>query len=606
LSKQAINYPAYDLRETINSRVFLGLWKLMHGYHWHYAGATLALGISAASRTGIYAMLGFYIDEILSKARFDTSLVLAALGFLLLVISQAGFSFISGWLAAKTAEGTTCRLRDYLFDHIQRLPFSYHAEVNTGDLLERATSDVDTIRRFFSDQAIGVGRVVLIFVINLIAIIQLEPKLTLVSVGIVPIILIISILFFKRLSKAYEAYQEQEAVLTTTLQENLSGVRVVKAFSRQGYEIYKFDQTNWEKFLRGKRLNVMHALFWPISDIICSAQLLLALYMGASMAIDGQISLGTYVTYAGLIGWIIWPIRNLGRLIIDASRGLVSYKRIAEILKQVQEPLLDGIYRPEEPVRGEIVFENVDFEYEKDIQVLKDVSFTCKAGEVIALLGSTGSGKTSLVNLLPRFYDVKAGRILLDEIDIRNYSRRFLRSQIGIVEQEPFLFSCTIKENITYGMTQAVEQAKIEEAARYAAIHDVIMSFPNGYDTLVGERGVTLSGGQKQRIAIARALLINPRILILDDSTSSVDMETEALIRQALNYLMQNRTTFIIAHRIQSIMNANKILVFDKGQIVQSGIHDELITSEGMYRQIYDIQTRIDDELEKEIASVRF
>lgn len=606
MSKQAINYPAYDLRETINSRVFLGLWKLMHGYHWHYAGATLALGISAASRTGIYAMLGFYIDEILSKARFDTSLVLAALGFLLLVISQAGFSFISGWLAAKTAEGTTCRLRDYLFDHIQRLPFSYHAEVNTGDLLERATSDVDTIRRFFSDQAIGVGRVVLIFVINLIAIIQLEPKLTLVSVGIVPIILIISILFFKRLSKAYEAYQEQEAVLTTTLQENLSGVRVVKAFSRQGYEIYKFDQTNWEKFLRGKRLNVMHALFWPISDIICSAQLLLALYMGASMAIDGQISLGTYVTYAGLIGWIIWPIRNLGRLIIDASRGLVSYKRIAEILKQVQEPLLDGIYRPEEPVRGEIVFENVDFEYEKDIQVLKDVSFTCKAGEVIALLGSTGSGKTSLVNLLPRFYDVKAGRILLDEIDIRNYSRRFLRSQIGIVEQEPFLFSCTIKENITYGMTQAVEQAKIEEAARYAAIHDVIMSFPNGYDTLVGERGVTLSGGQKQRIAIARALLINPRILILDDSTSSVDMETEALIRQALNYLMQNRTTFIIAHRIQSIMNANKILVFDKGQIVQSGIHDELITSEGMYRQIYDIQTRIDDELEKEIASVRF
>ncbi len=606
MSKQAINYPVYDLRETINSRVFLGLWKLMHGYHWHYLGATLALGISAASRTGIYAMLGFYIDEILSKARFDTSLVLAAAGFLLLVISQAGFSFISGWLAAKTAEGTTCRLRDYLFDHIQRLPFSYHAEVNTGDLLERATSDVDTIRRFFSDQAIGVGRVVLIFVINLIAIIRLEPKLTLVSVGIVPIILIISILFFKRLSKAYEAYQEQEAVLTTTLQENLSGVRVVKAFSRQGYEIYKFDQTNWEKFLRGKRLNVMHALFWPISDIICSAQLLLALYMGASMAIDGQISLGTYVTYAGLIGWIIWPIRNLGRLIIDASRGLVSYKRIAEILKQVQEPLLDGIYRPQEPVRGEIVFENVDFEYEKDIQVLKDVSFTCKAGEVIALLGSTGSGKTSLVNLLPRFYDVKAGRILIDGIDIRKYSRRFLRSQIGIVEQEPFLFSCTIRENITYGMKQLVEQEKIEEAARFAAIHEVIMSFPNGYETLVGERGVTLSGGQKQRIAIARALLINPRILILDDSTSSVDMETEALIRQALNHLMQNRTTFIIAHRIQSIMNANKILVFDKGQIVQSGIHDELITSDGMYKQIYDIQTRIDDELEKEIASVRF
>lgn len=605
MSKQLKNYPEYDLRQTINSRLFIGLWKLMNGYHWHYLGATIALGISAASRTGIYTMLGYYVDEILTKARFDTSLILTAAGFLLLVISQAVFSFISGWLAAKSAEGTTCRLRDYLFDHIQRLSYAYHAEVNTGDLLERASSDVDTIRRFFSDQAIGVGRVILIFVINLIAIIQLEPRLTLVSIGIVPIILVISIFFFKSLSKAYEAYQKQEAVLTTTLQENLSGVRVVKAFSRQGYEIYKFDQNNWEKFKRGKKLNIMHALFWPISDIICSAQLLLALYLGASMAIDGQISLGTYVTYAGLIGWIIWPIRNLGRLIIDASRGLVSYKRVAEILKQEEEPLLNGIYKPENPVRGEIVFENVNFEYEKDIPVLQEVSFTCNAGEVIALLGSTGSGKTSLVNLLPRFYDVESGRILLDGIDLRDYSRRYLRSQIGIVEQEPFLFSCTIKENITYGIMSPVDDARIEEAAKLAAIHDVILSFPKGYDTLVGERGVTLSGGQKQRIAIARALLINPRILILDDSTSSVDMETEAMIRQALNHLMQNRTTFIIAHRIQSIMNANKILVFDKGHIIQSGTHSELVKTEGMYRQIFEIQTRIDDALEKEIASVR-
>ncbi len=605
MGKRTNNYPEYDLRETINARLFVGLWKLMKGYQWQYLGAILSLAISAGSRTGIYLMLGYYVDEILKKARFDSSLILTALGFLLLVISQALFSFISGWLAAQTAEGTTRRLRDFLFDHIQRLSYAYHAEVKTGDLLERATSDVDTIRRFFADQAIGIGRVILIFVINLIAIIRLEPRLTLVSIGIVPVILIISIFFFRNLSKAYEAYQEQEAVLTTTLQENLSGIRVVKAFDRQDYEIYKFDQNNWEKFRRGKKLNLMHALFWPISDIVCAAQLLLALYMGATMAIDGQITLGTYITYAGLIGWIIWPIRNLGRLIIDTSRGLVSYKRVAEIIKQDREPLTDGIFEPGKSVQGEIVFEHVYFEYEKNNPILEDVSFSCKSGDVIALLGSTGSGKTSLVNLLPRFYDVTSGRILLDDIDLRDYSRKYLRSQIGIVEQEPFLFSCSIKDNITYAMSKPVDDAQIEQAARFAAIHDVILDFPNGYETLVGERGVTLSGGQKQRVAIARALLMNPRILILDDSTSSVDMETEALIRQALNNLMRNRTTFIIAHRIQSIMNADQILVFDKGCIVQSGTHAQLIETEGMYRKIFEIQTRIDDALEKEIASVR-
>jgi len=604
VSTKAKPYPEFDLRESLSANRFIGLWKLMKGYQWHYLGATTALGISAASRTGIYLMLGFYVDEVLKKGRFDRTFLLAVLGFLLLIISQATFSFISGWLAAKTAEGTTRRLRDYLFDHIQRLTYAYHAESKTGDLLERATSDIDTIRRFFADQAIGVGRIVLIFVINLVAIFRLNTKLAWVSIIIIPIVLVISILFFKKLSKAYEAYQEQEAVISTNLQENLSGVRVVKAFARQGYEIYKFDQSNWEKFLRGKKLNMMHSLFWPISDIICAAQLIFGQYTAAIMAIEGQISLGEYLTYAGLIGWIIWPIRNLGRLIIDTSRGLVSFKRVSEVLKEEQEPLLDGSVSSDHQVHGNIKFENVSFQYEENTPVLEDVSFECKAGDVVALLGSTGSGKTSLVNLLPRFYDVSQGRIVLDGIDLREYPRHFLRSLIGIVEQEPFLFSCSIKENITYGLSTPVSDEQVEQAAKFAAIHDVILSFPNGYETLVGERGVTLSGGQKQRVAIARALLLNPKILILDDSTSSVDMETEALIRQALKHLMQTRTTFLIAHRIQSIMNADLILVFDKGRIVQSGTHETLLNTPGMYQQIFDIQTRIDDALEKEIASV--
>jgi ATP-binding cassette subfamily B protein len=306
----------------------------------------------------------------------------------------------------------------------------------------------------------------------------------------------------------------------------------------------------------------------------------------------------------GLVVWLIWPIRNLGRIIVNASSGMVSYGRLMEVVKQAREPLFDGKVQPEGPVKGELVFENVSFMYSDGKEdVLKNVFFQVKPGQAIALLGSTGSGKSSLVNLLPRFHEYTSGRILLDGVELKDYSRSYLRRQIGIVEQEPFLFSRSIRENITYGVGRSVSQEEVERAARAAAVHDVIVSFPDGYNTLVGEKGVTLSGGQKQRVTIARTLLKNPRILILDDSTSSVDTETEASIREALNELMENRTTFIIAHRIQSVMIANLILVMDKGEVIQMGTHEELVAQkDGMYRRIYDIQTRIDEELEIEIS----
>jgi len=327
-------------------------------------------------------------------------------------------------------------------------------------------------------------------------------------------------------------------------------------------------------------------------------------YLAATMVMDGQLTLGQFVAFLGLLGWLIWPIRNLGRLIVDTSRATVSLKRITDIIKEKEEDLVSTELPAYIQIKGDISFDHVNFEYEKGHPVLNDVSFECKAGQVIALLGSTGSGKTSLVNLLPRFYDVTSGRILLDGHDLREYSRDCLRSQIGIIEQEPFLFSCSIRDNITYGVHREVTQAEVEEVAVEAAIDDVIKGFSKGYNTLVGERGVTLSGGQKQRVAIARTLLINPRVLILDDSTSSVDMETEAQIRFALETLMQERTTFIIAHRIQSIMSADLILVFDKGQIVQCGTHESLLKEDGIYRNIYDIQTRIDSAVQEEINSV--
>jgi ATP-binding cassette subfamily B protein len=564
-----------------------------------------SLGFAALSKTLTYLLLAYLIDDVLGHGTFDQTLLVIGLAFIGLALIEGGFTFLSGRLAARTSEGIAQRLREYLFDHIQRLSFAYHDKAQTGELIQRSTSDVDAIRRFFADQAINAGRIALLFVINFIALLRLNAPLALTSVVVIPIVMVVSVWFFKRISAAYEAHQEQEAALSTTLQENLTGVRVVKAFARQAYERDKFEQANYEKFRRGKRLLINHSLYWPITDVMCGLQMLAGYLIGAQMVIAKTITLGDYVAYAGLLVWLIWPMRNLGRLIVQMSSGLVSYGRVVEVIKQDKEPLTEGQVAPRHPVRGEIVFKNVSFAYDADSPVLKDISFKCQPGQAIALLGSTGSGKTTLVNLLPRFYEYTSGSLTLDGVELNQYPRRYLRQQIGIVEQEPFLFSRTIRENISYGVGRDVSQTEVEMAARAAAIHDVIMTFPDGYHTLVGEKGVTLSGGQKQRVAIARTVLKNPRILILDDSTSSVDLETEEEIRDALEQLMQNRTTFIIAHRIQSVMNADLILVLDKGHIVQRGTHEGLIEQPGIYRQIYDIQTRIEVELEKEVNSVQ-
>jgi ATP-binding cassette subfamily B protein len=601
----------YDFRKAIAKFRLVGLWRMMTGFRWPYLGAALALTVASLARTGNTLLMGRFADALLAHdpattlvEQFSRVAGLFALGLLGLALVEGLMSFFSGQLSAYTSEGVTRRLRNFVFDHTQRQPFSYHDKTPTGELIERSTSDVDAVRRFIADQSIGIWRVAVIFVINFTAMALFNLKLALISVIAMPIIVLVSIYFFRIVTKAYEAYQEQEAKLSTTLQENLTGVRVVKAFARQTYEIDKFEKENWKKFTLGRKLSVMHTLFWPLSDIVCSLQMIGGFAFAAILAINGEITPGAYISYVGLLGWLIWPMRNLGRLIVQASSGMVSYNRVMDIIKREQEPLTDGRIPGEKP-RGEIVFENVSFKYaEADEPVLKNITFSCKPGQSVALLGSTGSGKTSLVNLLPRFYDYTEGRVLLDGVELKAYARQYMRNQVGIVEQEPFLFSRSIRENITYGVGRDVPQAEVEAAAQAAAIHDVIAGFREGYDTLVGEKGVTLSGGQKQRVAIARTLLKNPPILILDDSTSSVDTETEACIRGALDELMENRTTFIIAHRIQSVMDADLILVLDKGHIIQMGTHDELVAQEGMYRRIYDIQTRIETELEQDIAGV--
>ncbi len=609
-----------DISHAVTNNRLVGLWRLMDGFHWLYGGAMVAIALAALIRSLGYRLVQKIVDQVFEQGMYQEALPWLALAFVGLAAVEGVFVYLRSIWAAQTAEGLTLRLRNYLYDHLQHLPFTFHDYVKTGELIQRATSDVDALRRFFADQAIGIGRILSLFVVNLAMVLSMNWKLGLLSIVILPFIVALSFFFFGRVSKAYKAYQEQEAKLSTTLQENLSGVRVVRAFARQTYEMDKFNRENWEKYRRGKGLILMHSLYWPFSDTLCAAQTLLVTTVGALMAMRGEITVGTYIAVTAMVAWIVWPMRNLGRLIVQVSTGLVSYNRVMAVLVHRREDIESGSVPEDTIIQGDVTFEDVSFAYEPELvltdsldkpeeesapaeplPVLHDISFHCEPGSVVALLGSTGSGKTSIINLLLRFYDVTSGRILLDGRPLEAYPRALLRRQIGIVEQEPFLFSRSIRDNIAYGAQRTVTQEEIEAAARAAAIHDIITTFPQGYDTIVGEKGVTLSGGQRQRVAIARALLKDPRILVLDDATSSVDTETEDVIRQALARLIPGRTTFIIAHRIQSVMTADLILVLDHGRIVQSGTHDELMSQPGTYRQIYEIQSRVETDVEEEL-----
>jgi len=368
----------FDLQETLVENRFAGLWRLMRGYRLYYLGATLSLGISAFSKTGMFLLIDYLIDDVLGNQLLNL-LPWVALGFLGLALLEGAFTFLSGWLAAQTAEGIALRLRNYLFDHLQRLSFTYHDKAQTGELLQRSTSDVDTINRFFLQQATDIGRIVLLFVINFIAIANINLQLAFISVLAIPILWVISVYFFGKIEKAYEAYQEQEARLSTTLQENLSAVRVVKAFARQAFETEKFEEENQKKYRRGIHLLSIHALYWPVSDIIAAAQMIGGFYAGATFAIRGTISLGEYLAYAGMVIWIIWPMRNLGRLIVQGSTAIVSFKRISEIIRQDRERMVDG-FAPGKHLEGQDIFRNVLFAYEGESPMLHNLQLQAKAG----------------------------------------------------------------------------------------------------------------------------------------------------------------------------------------------------------------------------------
>ena len=592
---------AYESKQiTPKTSLLKNLFVFVRGYEWSYAAAIVFQGLSILFDSLMYVALAWFVDDWLLKSGVKTPLWQVVLLFFGLSCMRAVFSYFANRLINQTAETVAKRLRNCLFDHMQYLSFTWHDNADSGDLIVRATSDIDAVRKLFTEQVYGICRVLFYFSINLSLICRIDSTLGLTTLIIVPLILGTSLFFFAKIGKLYEQYQNEDSVVSSILQENLNGVRVVKAFARQDFEEEKFNEAIWKRYKTGEKEMLVESLFWPTSDLLCWIQLGISFYLGSMRVLNGSISVGQFVEFASLVTMIVWPLRNLGRQIVYMSRSIISFKRIQSVLQEVREPMEEGL-KSIPDVKGGICFDHVSFSYNENKEALHDICFTANAGETTAIIGSTGSGKTSLINLLPRFYEYDQGSITVDGFELNQISRDWLRNNIGIVEQEPFLFSATIAENIAYGVNEKPSQEAIIAAAEAAGIHDSIMKFEKGYDTIVGERGVTLSGGQRQRIAIARTLLKDPLILILDDSLTAVDTETEAHIQSALNELMKGRTTFIIAHRTTSISSADQILVMKDGRIIQKGKHEELIAQEGMYKDINDIQNRIEDELESEL-----
>jgi len=586
--------------------------RFMEGYRLIYFFGMLSILISQLFTTITPLVLQTTIDNIIGDKATESIFIENIIGFLggkeylranlwivgiiivAIAIFRGLFLFLRSTLASITAENSAKKMRDNLYDHIQRLPYEYHVKSETGDLIQRCTSDVDTVRRFLAIQLVEVSGSLFMLIFILTIIFSINVKMAIISTLVLPFTFLFSFIFFTRVKKSFEAADEAEAKMTTTLQENLTGIRVVKAFSRQKYELDKFDDKNKDYKQRSYKLIKELASYWGISDFLGMVQVGTVVIIGGLLTYRGQISLGAYVAFISYINMLVWPVRQLGRMLTDMGKAFVSLERIEEILKEPIEVLYENNQKPE--IKGDIEFSNVTFQYDDNRPVLSNVSFKVKAGETLAIIGPTGSGKSSLVHLLARLYDYNEGSIKIDGIELRTIDKGWIRKNVGLVLQEPFLYAKTIKENIRLA-NPSLKDEKVIDAAKVASIHDDIKSFEKGYETLVGERGVSLSGGQKQRMAIARTIINECPIVIFDDSLSAVDTETDISIRKALKERKNKSTTIIISHRISTVAEADQILVIDKGRIVQRGSHEELIKEEGLYKRVYNIQSSLEDEI---------
>ncbi len=503
---------------------------------------------------------------------------------------------------AQGSEGFALTMRNELYDHLQQVPYDYHKHASTGDLIQRCTSDVDTIRRFIVNQLMEVVRTLLMVGVACYIMFSLDATMALISIILLPVLAVMSLVYFKFVKKQFQLSDEAEGLLSSTLQENLTGVRVVRAFGQEKSELDKFTACNEDFRKKTYKLISMFGLYFGTSDLIGYSQIAITIFVSIVFCVRGRFTLGDMIIFSSYVGMLIWPIRQLGRVLADFGKSTVSMGRIEEILSVAAETEPGRALKP--AIRGEVEFRNVCFGYDAYDDVLSGITFKASPGQTVAILGSTGSGKTSLVQLLQRLYLCTAGEILVDGVNVNDIERGYLRSNIGIVLQEPFLYSRTILDNIGI-VRPGVSPEEIYSAAKIASVHDVISKFENGYDTVVGERGVTLSGGQKQRVAIARMLMQNAPILIFDDSMSAIDTETDAAIRNALRERRKDITTFIISHRITTLCQADTILVLEHGRLVQEGTHAELVAREGLYRRIAHIQNALEEDLAQELGEMR-
>ena len=511
---------------------------------------------------------------------------------------DGGFSFFKGKWSAVIAESGARTMRSTLYRHIQSLPFAYHATAETGDLVQRCTSDVDTVRRFLSGQVFEIVRCICLVVASTVFMLLLDLRMALISMASTPFIFLSSMLYFRKQRDAALKWDEAEGNLSTLLQESLTGIRVVKAFARQDHEREKFGAQNSILRRCGVEFIRLMSNFWMYSDFICLLQIGITTVMGVIFVIDQRITLGLMIVFVGYTEMLLYPLRGLARMLSDAGRMQISFGRLQEIMDTLPEPTDDGLEDVE--ATGRIAFCDVSFAYQgNDRDILHDITFQVEPGETIGILGPTGSGKSTIMYLLQRLYDPTKGKLLIDGKDIMGISRRSMRHNVGFVLQEPFVFSRTVLENIRMPRPEASDQM-VFDVARTAAIHEDIESFEEGYQTMVGERGVTLSGGQKQRVTIARTLIRECPILVFDDSLSAVDTETDAHIRTELTGRRRRATTFIISHRIATLAEADRILVIEDGRITQQGTHAELTALEGLYKRVYDIQNALSDAEELE------
>ncbi|ENH97209.1 ABC-type transport system ATP-binding/permease protein [Gracilibacillus halophilus YIM-C55.5] len=566
--------------------------KLKH-FYWpfkKYFIASVFFVLIVTAITVVYPIiLQITIDHVVIAGEYQLIRYIALI-FILLMLIKGVANFLQQYLGDLFGIQSVFTLRDQLYKKLQRLSFTYYDNARTGDLMSRLTMDVEGFRFFLSAGCKELIRVTLLILISLSVMFFYSVPLALVTMAAMPFLAIVVFRFDRKVHPAFRQVRKSLGRLNTRIQENVSGMNTVKSLSKEDFEIKRFT-TNNENY---RDVNIFTSNIWsryfPFMEFIGNVSMVALLIYGGYLVINGQLELGELVAFFSLVTYILGPLMNLGFIVNQFSQAKASGERLLEIL-EAKEDVVDEKHPfvPTE-MKGHVTFQNVTLAYTKDDDTaLENITFDAPPGKVIGLIGPTGAGKTSITQLITRFYEPEEGEVLVDGRPTNAYPLKWLRKHIGFVLQESFLFSTTIKENIAYGNPEA-SMDDIVDAAKRAQAHDFIMEMPDGYHTMLGERGMGLSGGQKQRIAIARAILIDPKILVLDDATSAVDMETEFQIQKALKEVMKDRTTFIIAHRISSLKHADEILVMEKGEIVERGTHHQLIQNEGPYHRIYQIQ----------------